>query len=155
MRHWSIVIGLALVLGATRAGAERHHHGDGDGGGGGGGRGEHHGEHGEDEDDDDDDGGAPAKPITRTPEQSEYREKVLAKEHALVKELAHKHGRRIAMEDRSRIGMHWRHVMRLLRIRELAQEDKDAAVVAKCDDLIDRADRRLREQLEGKDGGAK
>jgi hypothetical protein len=153
MRYHVIGLALALALGSVPAGAEGHHgHDEAQGDGGGDHRG-HHGDSDSDDDDEDEKGGNAAPEIPRTPEQTDYRNKLLDKEHEIVRDAAKAHGRHIAMEDREQIGMHWRHVMRLLRIRELAQEDKDAALVAKCDELLEKADKRFRDRM-AKAGGA-
>ncbi len=136
-----------------------HGHGDGHGNGhdddhgamdGGGQHG--HGHDDADDDDGDDDAGTAIDP-QRTPAQVEFRQKLLEREHALVKELTNHPGRSVTRVDRQQIGVHWRHVMRLLRIRELAERAKDAAAMKRVDELIEREDKKFRARLLGADAG--
>jgi hypothetical protein len=61
----------------------------------------------------------------------------------MMRELGHRQGPKIALEDRREMGVHWRHVMRLMRIRELAENDGDKAIVAKVDALLEREDKKF------------
>ena len=89
----------------------------------------------------DDDGGVPVVP--RTAAQAEHRDALVAKEREMVRGAAHHGGKKkISQRERQAIGMHWRYVMRLSRIRELAEQDHDTAVVAHVDALNERAPTR-------------
>lgn len=128
-------------------------HGDSDGHGDAGG-----GRHLDDEDETtgDGDGGAPVADPQRTAAQAEFRQKLVEREHALIKELASHPGKKVSMGERQLIGVHWRHVMRLLRIRELADRAKDAAALKRVDALLAKADARLRTKIANVEaGGAK
>jgi hypothetical protein len=63
------------------------------------------------------------------------------------------------MKERQAMGTHWRHVMRLLRIRELAEANKDAASVQKVDTLLERESKKFGAHLDelgdASDGGAR
>jgi hypothetical protein len=93
------------------------------------------------------DAGPVPPPVGLTPAQTEFRQKLVDREHTMVHDLARGNGRHISTEDREMIGMHWRHVMRLLRIRELAAAANDAASVTKCDDLLVKADKWIHAKL--------
>ncbi len=103
--------------------------GTGDGAGEGSGHGKHHGEHG--------DAGVAIK---RTPEQEAFRKDLLDKKHKLVADIVHANGKRATKAEHNTVRRYWRHVTRLLRIRELAQDAKDDATVKKVDALLERAE---------------
>ena len=174
-RFVTLAVLSAIVLIPGTALAKHHHHAEGgvegpDDDDEHGERGEHgdHGDHDRDDrdgsakhaaasDDDDtadDDGGAPVV-VDRTPAQKERRDQLVAKEHELVLRLAHAHGRRISLRDRQAIGLHWRHVMRLSRIRELAEQDHDTALLARIDALLEKADKKFTAGMTETDGGAR
>jgi hypothetical protein len=148
-------VGLALALLPATTWADPDHGHDHD-------RGDHgdndHGDHGDkgdkgdkddhgDDDADDRDDAPDAAPVPPplglTPEQTDFRGKLVSREHDAVGVFARRHGMHISPADLQAIRAHWRHVMRLLRIREIAQAQKDTATVAKCDELLAKADRWL------------
>lgn len=90
-----------------------------------------------------------------TPAQVTFRQKLVNTERDVVSKFGYRGGGHVAQEDRVVIGEHWRHVMRLLRIRELAEQAKDTATVAKCDDLLAKADKWLQNHAKPAAGGAK
>ncbi len=110
----------------------------------------------DEEDTSEEDGGAPVV-VERTPVQKERRDQLVAKEHELVREVAHANGKRMSQRERQAIGVHWRHVMRLSRIRELAEQDHDTALLPRIDALLDKADKTFVARLKAlaADGGAR
>jgi len=118
----------------------------------------------EDDEDDDDapattDGGKPEhRRHWRTREQRSFRKVLWEHEEKEIEERVHKDGKRITDEEREIIKAHWRRVARLMRIRELAQQDKEEAIVKRVDAALERTekgDRAKLETLNGKgDGGA-
>jgi hypothetical protein len=108
-----------------------------------------HGDDDVDERDDAPDAAPVMPPPGLTSEQTDFRGKLVSREHDAVGAFARRNGKHISMEDRQAIGVHWRHVMRLLRIREIAQAQKDTATVAKCDDLLAKADAWLQAHAKG------
>jgi hypothetical protein len=101
-----------------------------------------------DDDDKDDKDEGPPPVVNRSPAQAEFRGKLLAREHDLVgKQYGHpgEHDRR---EARLAIGQHWRWVMRLARIRELAEDAHDAATVKAVDDILAKIDAKLTARME-------
>jgi hypothetical protein len=167
---FGVVLTLALLPATTTADPDhgRHHDHDQPSGGahGDNGHGDHgdRGDHGDkgdkgDKDDRDDDerddrddapDAAPVPPPPGlTPEQTDFRGKLVSREHDAVDAFARRNGKHISTEDRQTIRAHWRHVMRLLRIREVAQAEKDTATIAKCDDLLAKADRWLQAHAKG------
>ena len=112
----------------------------------------------DDEGDEAEDAGPPIA-ITRTPEQTELREHVIKAERERLHDFAHAKHRHLTMQERQAMGMHWRHVMRLLRIRELADAAKDTASVQKVDALLERETKKFAAHLgalgEAMDGGAR
>lgn len=71
----------------------------------------------------------------------------------------------LSAADQELIRQHWRQTMRTFRIRVLAEDDNDAAAVARCDALVAKFDQQLLGKLTeshkkgaaapAKDGGAK
>ena len=103
----------------------------------------------------DDDGGAPV--VNRTPAQTERRDRLVVRERDLVRQWVHRDGKRISPRERQAIGLHWRHVMRLSRIREFAEQDHDTALLSRIDALLDRADKTFTARMNApsSDGGAR
>jgi hypothetical protein len=153
-RTAAILLSLGLGLVATASPAREHEHDD---------QGEREGRHkdagaqADDSDLDDDDGGAPAVDVKRSAAQAQFRDQRVAKEQREMTEFARRVHRKLTMQERQAMGVHWRHVMRLIRIRELAEEDKDSASMAKVDALLEREGAKFSAKLEseGGDGGAK
>lgn len=154
-------LSLALVPATSLADGDRDHgdhgdHGDRDHGDHGdhgdkgdkGDKGDHDDDQGDDRDDAPDAAPLPPPPGL-TPTQTDFRQKLVGREHDAVDKFAHRNGKHISQEDRVLIGEHYRHVMRLLRIRELAEQAKDTASVAKCDDLLAKADKWLQNHAKG------
>lgn len=148
----------AAIAGTSRVASAKHHMGHGDGGT------EADDEPGsgaapmgsaapDDGDDSDDDGGAPVV-VDRTAAQTAHRDQVVAKEKALVEGAIHASGQRLTARERQEIGMHWRHVMRLLRIRDLAEDDKDTATVTRVDAVLDRAEKSFAKRMGGLHGAS-
>ena len=128
--------------------------------------GRHHGRHGghaDDADDDDDDAGAMPK-ITRTPAQDMVRRELVRQRREAIEAAVKKNGKPLTQAQRQAIGMHWRHIMRLLRIREIAEDAKDSATMTRVDGLIARATKHFDDKFSkltsdapagAVDGGAK
>jgi hypothetical protein len=89
-------------------------------------------------DDQDDEPGQPPLQATRTPEQTAIRQAIVDKRMKSIGDIVHAGGRPITQGERQAIGLHWRHVMRLLRIRELADADGDKAILARVDAVLAR-----------------
>jgi hypothetical protein len=115
-------------------------------------------------DDDDDDGPAAAdggKPVAgrRTPAQLTFRKELWERREKALDAKVHKGGKRITAEEREAVQQHWLRIGRLMRIRELAQEDKNDAAVKRVDAAIERAEKGMDAKLEKlsakTDGGAK
>ncbi len=118
------------------------------------------GRHDEDSDDDDDRGEAPAplSNLNRTQPQAEFHDKLVAVERRRLGEYALRVHRKLTFGERRAMGVHWRHVMRLERIRELAETAKDTATIAKVDALLAREEKRVTDRLaetETAEGGAR
>ena len=117
-----------------------------------GGQGNHEGAGGAEDDDDDEDSGTHADAgkarARRTPEQMGFRREVWGRSEKALEAIVHKGNKRITTEEREVIHSHDRHVMRLLRIRELAQEDKADAVVKRVDAALERIEKRTQTKLE-------
>ena len=132
--------------GGEHAGGNEHGNEHGNGSGAGNGSGSGHGRgHGEDSDDDDDAAAAPA--IARTPAQAAKRQAIVSERRAAIETAVHKNGKTLTPAERQAIGVHWRHVMRLLRIREIAEEAKDTATVTRVDALLDRASKHFEAKI--------
>ena len=104
-----------------------------------------------DDDDDDEDSGTradagKARP-RRTPEQIGFRRQVWGRSEKALEAIVHKGNHRITTEEHEVIRRHDRHVMRLLRIRELAQEDKADAVVKRVDAALERVEKSTETKL--------
>ena len=82
-------------------------------------------------------------PLQLTAAQSEFREKLLGQQRLFVRDVARSAGGKLGPEKREAIELHWRHLASLLRVRELAEQDNDAAVVTKVDELRDREDEKF------------
>lgn len=134
-----LVLLLSLAAASAKAKDERHEHGHSDGGAP---SARHHVKGAPETDDDKADGGA-APTLNLTPEQSEFREKLVGQQRFFVRDMVRGHGKHISSEQRQAIERHWHRVMRLLRIRELAEQNDDASVVQHADELRDREDERF------------
>jgi hypothetical protein len=106
-------------------------------------KGDRKGEHEDDDDRDEDADAGPPVDFHRTEAQTKRRDEIVARERDVLRDIGHRNGPKISHEDRSEMGVHWRHVMRLLRIRELAENDGQKDIVAKCDALLDREDKKF------------
>jgi hypothetical protein len=85
----------------------------------------------------------PPPMLNLTPEQAEFRDKLVGQQRLFVRDMVRAAGKHISAEERQDIEHHWRRVMRLLRIRELAEQENDAAVVRRADELRDREDEKF------------
>jgi hypothetical protein len=105
-------------------------------------------------DDDDDEGPMPAsdagKPVTgrRTPAQLALRKQIWERREKAVDAKVHKGGKRLTDEERDAIKKHWHNVSRLMRIRELAQEDKNDAAVKRADVALEREEKSFDAKIE-------
>jgi hypothetical protein len=103
---------------------------------------------------DDDDDDAPAtdggKPVAgrRTPAQMAFRKAVWQRREKALEAKAHKDGKKLTEEEREAIKTHWLRVARLMRIRELAQEDKNEAAVKRADAALEREEKSAEAKLE-------
>jgi len=100
-----------------------------------------------DNDEDDDDADAGPVHIARTPEQAARHAQMVAREREKMGDWAHKRKRHLTLVERQAMGMHWRHVIRLQRIREIAEQEKDTATVKKCDELLERENKKFDARL--------
>ncbi|WP_394831434.1 hypothetical protein LVJ94_33470 [Pendulispora rubella] len=112
-----------------------------------------------DDDDDDDiaDGGKPGAQ-RRTPAQLLFRKGLWERRQKAIEALVHKAGKHLTDEERDLIRQHWVRLGMLMRIRELAQEAHDDAVIKRVDAAIEREEKRSEaklEKLSAKAGGAK
>ena len=103
-------------------------------------------------DDDEDDGPAAdgGKPVAgrRTPAQMNFRKELWERREKAIEAKAHKGGKRLTEEERDAIKKHWHHVSRLMRIRELAQEDKADAIVKRADAALEKEEKAFDAKLE-------
>jgi hypothetical protein len=111
-------------------------------------------------DDDDDNDSAPSgKPGRRTPAQLSFRKTVWERNEKAVEARAHKDGQHLSDAGKAAIQEHWLRVAKLLRIRELAEEDKQDAIVKRVDAQLEKEEKKIDgklEKLQAKaDGGAK
>jgi hypothetical protein len=134
-----IVLLLSLTAGVAQADQGHREHGHGDGGAA---MARHHPKGSPDEDEGKQDAG-PGVLLNLTPEQTEFRDKLLGQQRLFVRDMVRSGGGSISLERRQAIELHWRHVMRLLRVRELAEQDHDALVVSRVDELRDREDEKF------------
>ncbi len=113
---------------------------------------------------DDDDDDAPVadggKPVAgrRSPAQLAFRKAVWERRVKAIEAKVHKNGKHITEEQREIIRLHWLRVARLMRIRDLAQEDKNDAAVKRADTALEREEKNVETKLEkasAKTGGAK
>jgi hypothetical protein len=105
-------------------------------------------------DDDDDEGPMPAsdagKPVAgrRTPAQIALRKQIWERREKAIEAKVHKSGKHLTDEERDAIKKHWHNVSRLMRIRELAQEDKNDAAVKRVDVALEREEKSIDAKLE-------
>jgi hypothetical protein len=105
-------------------------------------------------DDDDDEGPMPAsdagKPVAgrRTPAQIALRKQIWERREKAIEAKVHKSGKHLTDEERDAIKKHWHNVSRLMRIRELAQEDKNDAAVKRADVALEREEKSIDAKLE-------
>jgi hypothetical protein len=105
--------------------------------------------------DDDDDEGPPAatdggKPVAgrRTPAQIALRKAIWERREKAIESKVHKGGKRLTEEEREAIRKHYLNVSRLMRIRELAQEDKADAIVKRADAALEKEEKGFDAKLE-------
>jgi hypothetical protein len=104
--------------------------------------------------DDDDEGPMPAsdagKPVVgrRTPAQIALRKQIWERREKAIEAKVHKSGKHLTDEERNAIKKHWHNVSRLMRIRELAQEDKNDAAVKRADVALEREEKSIDAKLE-------
>lgn len=60
-----------------------------------------------------------------------------------IREAVRANGKATTQEERIVIGMHWRHTMRLFRVRHFAEKANDMATVGRCDGLLSKADTKF------------
>ena len=82
-----------------------------------------------------------------TADQHARRKVYVDKTAAKIRELVHANGKHVDEEEREAIRRHWRHTMRLWRIRNLAETDNDKGIAARADGLLDKADKHLFDRL--------
>ena len=114
--------------------------------------------HGDKKVDDDDDDDAPAgtpaaaagKPAIgrRTPAQLALRQEIWKRREQAIEAKVHKGGKRLTEEEREVIKTHWLRVSRLMRIRELAQEDKADAIMKRADAALAREEKNMDTKLD-------
>lgn len=80
-------------------------------------------------------------------DQHARRKAYVDKTYAKIRELTRANGKHVTEEERAAIRKHWRHTMRLWRIRNLAENDKDTGIVARVDALLATADKHLFDKL--------
>src|SRR5262249_9073475 len=106
----------------------------------------------DDDDDDDDDrprgDGGKAVAGRRTPAQLAFRKGVWERREKDIEIKVHKDGKRITDEEREAIRAHWLRLARLMRIRELAQQEKEEAIVKRADAALAREEKSLDAKLE-------
>lgn len=110
---------------------------------------------GDDEDDAAADGGKAGR---RTPAQLNFRKDVWERREKAIEQRVHRGGKKMSEAEKEAVKRHWLNVGRLLRIRELAQEDKNDAIVKRVDALLEKMEKHFDaklEKLEKADGGAK
>ncbi len=78
-----------------------------------------------------------------TADQHARRKAYVDKTAAKMHELVHAGGKHVTESEREAIRKHWRHAMRLWRIRNLAETDGDKTSVARVDALLDTVDKHL------------
>ncbi|WP_394842088.1 hypothetical protein LZC95_34050 [Pendulispora brunnea] len=111
----------------------------------------------DDEDDDIADGGKPGD-HRRTPAQLTFRRGLWERRQKAIEALVHKGGKHLTDDERDLIRQHWLRLGMLMRIRELAQEAHDDAVIKRVDAAIEREEKRSEaklEKLSAKVGGTK
>jgi hypothetical protein len=126
----------ALVVTSVAAAEPRSHKDRGDGGSSAS-AGSADSEEGEADDQDEGDT-QPALVTNRTPEQTAMRQAIVDKRTKAIGDIVHAGGKPVTASERQAIGLHWRHVMRLLRIRELAEADGDKAILTRVDAVLAR-----------------
>ena len=82
-----------------------------------------------------------------TADQHARRKAYVDKTYAKIHELTRANGKHVTEDERTAIRKHWRHAMRLWRIRNLAENDKDTGIVARVDALLATADKHLFDKL--------
>lgn len=94
--------------------------------------------------DNDEDVGAAAD---EKPENKDKRHSYIRGTKNKLNDAVHAGGKEVTEEEREAIRVHWRHTMRLWRIRHLAMLDGDKAIVARVDALLAKADDRTTAKL--------
>ena len=84
----------------------------------------------------------------RTPAQLALRKQIWERREKAIEAKVHKSGKRLTDEERDAIKKHWHNVSRLMRIRELAQEDKNDAAVKRTDAALEREEKSIDAKLE-------
>ena len=93
-------------------------------------------------------GGGKSVAGRRTPAQLAFRKTLWERREKALEAKAHKGGKKITDEEREAIKTHWLRVARLMRIRELAQEDKNEAAVKRADAALEREEKRSEAKIE-------
>jgi hypothetical protein len=103
-------------------------------------------------DDDDDESpatdGGKAVAGRRTPAQLAFRKAVWERREKALEAKVHKDGKKLTDDERAAIKAHWLRVARLMRIRELAQEDKNDAAVKRADAALEREEKSAESKLD-------
>ena len=99
----------------------------------------------DDEGEDDTDAGTVH--VTRTPEQEARHARMVSHERDKLRDWTRTRKRHLTLVERQAMGTHWRHVIRLQRIREIAEQEKDTATVKKVDELLERENKKFDERL--------
>lgn len=101
-------------------------------------------------DDDDDPATEGGKPVAgrRTPAQLAFRKAIWERREKALEAKVHKGGKKLTNEEREAIKAHWLRVARLMRIRELAQEDKNDAAVKRADVALEREEKNAEARLD-------
>lgn len=113
------------------------------------------------DDEDDDDGPADGGKASgrRTPAQLNFRKEVWERREKAIEQRVHKGGKKMTEAEREAVKKHWLTIGRGLRIRGLAQEDKNDAAVKRVDALLEKKEKSFDaflDKVEAKaDGGAK
>ncbi len=102
------------------------------------------------ESDDDEEAADAGKPTTgrRSAAQIAFRKEVWERREKAVEAKVHHGGKHITEEEREAIRKHWLNVSRLMRIREMAQEDKADAIVKRADAALEKEEKSIDSKLE-------
>jgi hypothetical protein len=91
---------------------------------------------------------APTAPTVPPTTPAAFRDAYTQKAQAQIAATVAKDNKATTAAEADVVSAHWNKTMRILRIRELAQLESDAAIVKRCDDELARADRNLALRLQ-------